>query len=233
MIIRSRTCDRVLSLVIMAVLAWSSPAAAASDLVRNGIFSRGSGGQPEGWRHVAFNPDMSATRFSWTAGATGIGTIIISSLKPNDARWVQTVRVTPSKSYWVSGWIRTENAGGDGIGAHITIMDRPYSSGDIRGTHDWQRVGFWVKAGPAETSLEIACRLGSYSALNTGTAYFTGISFEEVEGNLPESGAIAENVAASDANHSRIRSLVAVMLAVGICLLLWRYLLPPSSRIPP
>ena len=165
MIIRSRIRDRVLSLVIVIVLAWMSPAAAASDLVRNGLFSRGIGSQPEGWSHVAFDSDTSATRFTWIAGATGIGTIIISSLKPNDARWIQTVRVTPSKSYSVSGSIRTENVSvGGGLGAHITVMDRPYISGDIRGTHDWQRVGFRVKTDPGETSVELACRLGGYGA---------------------------------------------------------------------
>ena len=69
--------------------------------------------------------------------------------------------------------------------------------------------------------------------MNTGTAYFSGISFEEVEANLAEGGATAEKAAASDADRSRIRALVEALLAVGICLLLWRYLLPPSSRIPP
>ncbi len=207
---------RLLCIAIVILLAWFSPAPAASDLVRNGLFSNGIGGQPEGWRHEAFNPGTSATRFSWTAGTTGIGTISISNLQPNDARWVQTVRVTPSKSYWVSGWVRTENVGRDVLGGHITVMDRPYSSIDVRGTHDWQRVGFRVKAGPAETSLEIACRLGGYSALNTGTAYFTGISFEEV-GTFPVSGPVVSD---ADANHWRIGSLMAVLVAFGLALLL-------------
>ncbi len=208
---------RLLGIVIVIVLVWPSPAPAASDLVRNGLFSRGVGGQPEGWRHEAFNSDPSATRFTWTAGAAGIGTIGISSLQPNDARWIQTVPVTPSKSYWVSGWIRTENVGeGGGLGGYITIMDRPYISGDIRGTHDWQRVGFWAKAGPGETTLELACRLGGYSALNTGTAYFTGISFEEVE-TFPVSGPVVSD---ADANDWRIGSLMAALIVPALALLL-------------
>ena len=62
------------------------------------------------------------------------------------------------------------------MGAYLSVLDTFYNSRDLRGTAPWQPVSFWVKTGSIDTSLQIACRVGGYSSLNTGRGWCTGIS---------------------------------------------------------
>jgi hypothetical protein len=167
--------------LIPALICCTCLSAYPSDLVSNGLLSRGAGGVPSGWRHEAFDPQPDAMKFEWLSEGSGPGVLKISNFKPDDSRWFQTFAVSPSAWYRVSGWIRTENIGNaGGLGAYLADLDDDYYSNDVRGAQGWQQVEFWMKTGPSQNSVRLACRLGGYSALNTGIAYFTGVSFVPV-----------------------------------------------------
>ena len=208
-------------------------ALASAELDKNGLLTEGRDGKPERWRSEGYATD--ATEYVWTVGDDGLGLLGMTSAKPNDARWVQSVPVSPGTWYQVSGWVRAQDVGAQSLGAYLSVMDTFFNSRDLRGTTDWQQVGFWVKTGSLETSLALACRLGGYSSLNTGTAHCTGLSV--VAAGTPRAGDpfVFGGIAASgeSGNGLPIAKGVAVLVVLGIVLLIWRYLAPPSARIPP
>lgn len=169
-----------------AMLFYPSMTAFSRDLVGNGLFSQGKR-VPAGWKFVAFYDTPDAASSEWTMDSWGAGVLKITNLKPNDTRWTQVVAVSPLTWYRISGWIRTQDVGNEGGGAYLADMDDGYYSDEIRGTQAWQSVEYWIRTAPTQRSVELACRLGGYGSLNTGTAYFTGISFTRA--GTPPAGA--------------------------------------------
>jgi len=220
-------------LTLAAAALPVSHACASIELVKNGLLAEGQDGKPTHWRNEGYATD--ATTFTWTSGPEGLGVLLIDSAKPNDARWVQSVPVSPGTWYQITAWVRTEDVGAQSLGAYLSVMDTFYNSRDLRGTVGWQQVGFWVKTGSLETSLPLACRLGGYSSLNTGRAYCTGISV--VAAGTPRAGEPflygGDPGSAESSGDLPIAKGVAVLVAIGVVLLAWRYLASPAARIPP
>ncbi|MFM7736981.1 MAG: hypothetical protein ACKPBU_13500, partial [Alphaproteobacteria bacterium] len=163
----------------LALLSSARTAAAVQDLVRNGDFSvAASSGLPEGWTNESWLKSSTASELSWAQGENGLGTAAIRSREPNDASWVQSVGVSPSTWYRISAWVRTENVGTERMGAYVAVMDTFFYSEELRGTRPWTPLVLWVKTGNLDTSIKVALRLGGYSSLNTGTAWFTMVSVE-------------------------------------------------------
>jgi hypothetical protein len=54
------------------------------------------------------------------------------------------------------------------------------SSQQLHGTSGWQKVGFYVKVDQGADTV-LACRLGFYSALNAGKAFFRDLSVSKVD----------------------------------------------------
>jgi hypothetical protein len=219
--------------LLLATLLPSAVARASTELVKNGLLTEGHDGKPDGWRNDGYAPDASV--YTWTVGDNGLGVLEIKSSKPNDARWTQNVPVSPGTWYQVSGWARAEDVGSTAMGVYISVMDTFSNSRDLRGTSGWQPVGFWVKTGALETSLPLACRLGGYSSLNTGTAQCAGISV--VAAGAPRAGDAfvfgGTPGGTESTNGLPIARGVAVLVVIGILLLVWRYVAPPASRTPP
>ena len=231
----TRKWPRATVLALAAVVLGAATAFAAGELVKNGLFARGTGDAPEGWSHDGYVQEAGTTQFSWAIDPKSqIGVIKIDSVKPNDARWTQNVPVSPSTWYRISGWVKTDNVGTGAIGAYLSVMNTFNNSAEMRGTQDWQPVSLWIKTSGLETTLPVACRLGGYGALNTGSASFTGISVEAAGTPTSDQGFVyggSPNEAPS--HRPLLMQGIAALVAIGIALLLWRYLMPPSASIPP
>ena len=128
---------------------------------------------PPGWSRDAW---QGTATFVWDNSIAHSGTksTKIAAMTPNDARWLQTVAVTPHTDYLLSGWIRTE-AVSDGVGANLCLYGTWDHSPDLMGTHDWTYVAFAFNSG-SSTELTIAARLGYWSATVTGAAWFDDLS---------------------------------------------------------
>jgi hypothetical protein len=227
---RDRPLLAVLALPL-ALAAAAAPAHGAGELVKNGAFSEGEGGAPADWQSQAWVKSESASRFTWERGPDGIGAIGIENLVPNDGAWTQSVPVSPSTWYRISGWVRAENVGEDHLGAYLSVMDTFFNTRELRGTQAWQQVAMWVKTGAIETSLRIGARLGGYASLNTGRAQFSMISVEAAgtpAGNEP----FVYGGSPVDEERSRLPWMqgVAILVAAGVAFVLWRYLLPPARK---
>ncbi|MGA7870799.1 MAG: hypothetical protein WCA22_07855 [Candidatus Binatus sp.] len=210
------------------------PLPATAEIVKNGLLTEGIANMPTGWQHEAFFADSTAVSFKWSVDSLSIGELQVANLKPADSRWVQTITVSPSTWYRVSGWARTEGVGDAAMGAYLSVTENGYSTKDIRGTVGWQLLDFWMKTRPDQHTLRLECRLGGFASLNSGTAEFTAISIAE-GGNPPESSDRVYGGTTLDLPHQRtiVFALVGAILAAGVLLLLWRFATSPTRRIPP
>ncbi|MEO2169834.1 MAG: hypothetical protein ABGY42_17270, partial [bacterium] len=95
-------------LVLTFLFALPGAAQGAGELIHNSLFTEGKDGRPTHWRTASYAADDAETEFGWEVDPAGIGVIEIDNRLPGDARWIQSVLVSPRTWYRISGWIRTE-----------------------------------------------------------------------------------------------------------------------------
>jgi dolichyl-phosphate-mannose-protein mannosyltransferase len=147
-----------------------STCVAAQNLLLNSDLSKGSENSPDAWRTEAWISSPDTTQYRWIRNGEGGAELEVYNLKPNDARWVQTLTL-PAGWYYFSAEVRTEKVGGN-IGANISVTEDGIISPDVRADSGWRKVGFWLKVGRHGAELIVALRLGGFSSLNTGRAFF-------------------------------------------------------------
>ena len=180
---------RHVTAIVLAVLllAFSGVAARAdgtapvgNNLLVNGDFSKGSVDQPDEWRTEAWLNSPETFAHHWVHPAGGPNQLEVDNLKANDARWEQAVSL-PGGFYYLSAEVRTENVGANADGASISIMSDGMMSPLVRGTSDWQRVGFYFRVGPHGADIDVALRVGGYGSLNSGRGFFRDARLVRVE----------------------------------------------------
>ena len=85
---------------------------------------------------------------------------------------------------------------------------------DIKGSEDWQTIELWVKTEKWQDRITLALRLGGYSSLNTGEAWFSDIKAEAVSG--PPSNAKNVYQPATGGGGFAPLSLWALILLLGL-----------------
>ena len=226
-----RSLAALIILILVPVLAH------AENFVQNGDLARGNGSTPDEWRTDRWETAAGATEFMWQApSGDKPGQAGIKNVKPNDARFVQDLRVREQSWYHITGKIRTDNVGLGQIGAYLSLMEGFQNTQDVKGTHpDWEAVEMWVKTEKWQDRLTLALRLGGYSSLNTGEAWFADISAEPVSGPAPN----AKNVYQPAERQGGIAPLGLWALILLLSLItgaLWYYLRQPpggEDRGPP
>lgn len=142
---------------------------------------------PDAWHQEALEP---TAEFTWddTVSRSGIRGVAIHSPTPNDARWVQTVSVEPHTVYELSGWIRTRGVEHSpqsvDAGANLTIMGMWDRSTALLGDNDWTFRSVRFNTG-ASTMVTVGGRLGFWSGMTSGIAWFDDLRLEPVEKHLP------------------------------------------------
>ncbi len=178
--------------------ATNAPAAAGGvgakrgtekNLLLNGDLRAGSDDSPDHWRSEAWEQTLGMTTFRWSHPLSAPGELRVTNHKPNDARWVQNLTLAPGW-FHLSAKIRAENVSDSGQGASLSILEGAIGSADLRGTTEWQRRGFYLKVGPRGADVEVACRLGGFGSLNTGTAICADLTAVSVAAPPPGVGPI-------------------------------------------
>jgi hypothetical protein len=182
---------RIGAALALGVLFFSMPAhpdttqSPSPNLILNGNLAKGSGEQPDHWRTEAWVNDPTAFHYAWIHRETGgPGELEVEALKPNDARWMQTLTLSPGW-YRFSAEVRTDNVGTRATGATISIMEDGAMSPDIRGTTGWQRVALYLKVGSSGADVEVGLRVGGFGSLNTGKAFFRDVQAERLSAPPP------------------------------------------------
>src|SRR5208282_1197407 len=191
---------RVIPITIVAalVLASAVPSFAGSNynLLLNPDLTEGTDGTPDYWHRAAYL--QCASELTWNLNQWP-GQLEISNAEPNDARWDYDFHLDPGWYHFTAS-ISTRNVPetGAGAGASLCLMGIGLCSPSLKGTSDWQTLGFYVKAGNDGLDSTLSCRLGGYSQINTGEAFCKDISAVQVDGPNPGDGDPAFDLAPED-----------------------------------
>jgi hypothetical protein len=144
---------------------------AAPNLLANGDFIHGSGKSPDDWRTGGWNESPSVTSYDWLHSPGSEPELIVTNLQPNDARWLQTLSLGPGW-YYVGAEARADDVAPGAAGAYVSLDEDSINSPDLHGGAAWQRLGLYLKVGAHGADVDVALRLGGFSSLNTGRAFF-------------------------------------------------------------
>jgi dolichyl-phosphate-mannose-protein mannosyltransferase len=177
----------VVSLIIwMAIGGMPQPALASENLLANPNLVKGAGDSPDDWQTQAWQEGPEYSTYQWTHDPGKPAQLSVTNIKPNDARWAQSLNLTAGWYHFTAD-MRAENVGKDNTGASLSIMEDGITSPDLKGTTGWQQEGFYLKVGAKGADLELACRVGGFGSLNSGTVYCRNIRMERVA--APPAGA--------------------------------------------
>lgn len=169
----------------LLVLAGSLRLAMAADnrnLLLNGDLSQGEGAVPKEWQSDAWQKEPEASTFIWRS-AGDHGELEISSLKPNDARWIQKVHLEPGW-YHLTANARADDVARNATGVNLGLLEDGVISEQLQGNTDWKNLGLYLKIGSLGADVIVACRLGGFAGLNTGKAFFRNVRLVKLESPL-------------------------------------------------
>ena len=173
------------ALLCLAFVCLSFTGALAQEnLLKNGDFEAVTDEWPDGWMADMWIFDAGTSYVELADGGVNGGRcVLVENVLSNDARVTQTVKVTPNTWYKLSGWIRAERCGTEGLGANLSVLG---SYAEIPSVYDtegeWTEWTLYFRTYAGQTSATIAARLGGYSSDNTGRAWFDNLSLEQVDG---------------------------------------------------
>ena len=157
--------------------------AGAENLLKNGDFVHLDGdGQPADWYTDAYIQETGYSVFSVEDGDPNHPTsVCIQNVGENDARYAQTVEVEPDTLYRISGYIKAENVEG-GHGANFSVEGIYAFSEPVFDTDgEWAYIEYYGETGPEQQAVTVFARLGGYSGVSTGKAWFADLSMTEAD----------------------------------------------------
>ena len=169
---------------IFILIALTSQAGAAQNLLVNGDFAKGSEDQPDNWRTEAWINKPEGFVTHWHHPGTDPGEMEVNNLQANDGRWMQPLQLAPGW-YQMSVDIRTENVGAKESGASISVMEDGIMSPEVKGTSGWQHEALYLKVGGHGADIDVALRVGGFGSLNTGRAFFKNARVEKIDAPPP------------------------------------------------
>jgi len=168
----------VVSAICLMALAFApSLVRAQTNLLLNADLTAGSGDSPLDWQNSQYGAEQPGdVTFDWDKDQPA--DLEIWNYQPADSRWTQELHLKPGWYHFTAS-VRTENIGEVDTGANISIMDTWFLSRNVTGSGFWEPIGFYLLI-PKETNVIFACRLGLYSSMNTGRAWFRDLSAVQV-----------------------------------------------------
>jgi hypothetical protein len=158
-------------------------------------FESGSG-LPAGWKFAEWTQGNSTATIVSGAAADGTHFLQIVSSKPNHARVVIPVRVTPNTSYRFHVMVKARGANANM--AAVVGMEGTYTvTGSVRTDTQWQPLDLYIKVGP-QTRIDLSMGLGYFGQLNVGTADFDAVTVTQVS-TIPNGATVADLTAAAAA----------------------------------
>ncbi len=152
-------------------------AEAGENLVVNGDFSEvDAAGMPVGWYRDMWFTDAGISKlFVSEDGYDGSCAAVVNA-DANDARFAQVIDVEPDSYYRFSCMVRAENCGDGAYGATLSFEGTfVYSESVLDTAGEWREISVCGQTGPDQTELTLMARVGGYSSINTGAAYFDNV----------------------------------------------------------
>ena len=173
---------------VLLTLLLAMCAASAENLLENPDFLHLDEEElPDGWYTDAYIIEPGYTVFKFEGDAEHRAAVSIQNIGENDARFAQTVNVEPNSIYCLSGYVRAEGVEG-GHGANLSI-EGIYAFSDKYYDTDgkWKYIQYYGETGPEQEYLTVYARLGGYSGVSTGKAWFADLSLTKVD-SIPGDG---------------------------------------------
>jgi len=167
--------------IVAIVTLLSTPVGAEENLLVNGDFSQGSDSRPSGWRTESWIA-RDTTTFSWIPPyGDQPGEIEISNGKLNDARWVQSITLSPGL-YVASAEIFTYRVPPDSwAGAFISIGDQMVASLDVKGDSNWTTREVFFQVTRDHTRADVKLRLAGFLNFAVGQAFFRNAVLQKID----------------------------------------------------
>jgi hypothetical protein len=209
------------------VLLVTAGAARADTILFNGDLSKGTANSPADWQPRGWKHGSEYTIYTWHHEPGAPASLEISSIKPNDAYWEQTVHLEPGW-YHFSASMRAEGVPDTAVGVNLSIVEDGIISRQLRGTTGWETLDFYLKAGAHGAEVPFACRLGGFANLNTGKAFCRDLQVTKVTAPPPNAQytydldiilgvpASATPPAATSASWATILVVLWILLALAV-----------------
>ena len=127
-----RTGWALVALMLGLMIAPMAARAAERNLLNNGDFTHGAGTSCDGWRTDAWVMSLTATEFTWIRPVGNEPPQLeVNTLHDNDARWVQTLPLSPGW-YYFSVEARTEKILPFFTGATISLLEDSIMSANLK-----------------------------------------------------------------------------------------------------
>ena len=179
----SLTMNSHISLLMVALTAFSTSVLLGAEPVPNPSFEVADGLFPRGWHQERWGGEGTSAYAD--VGHTGNHSVQLASDTGADISWSTTVPVVPFARYRLTGWIRTEDvkvAGGRGALINLHNL-QPAATKAVTGSADWTRVETEFDAAD-NSSVQINCLLGGWG-LATGKAWFDDLGLEKIGERTP------------------------------------------------
>ena len=171
----------IFTIRLLSLIWLTSPIYAELNLIEDGGFEDKE--NITAWYRDAYRNSEETVRFSITneLKAGGTHSLAIMNLVPNDSKVMQSVKVKPGTWYRLSCRILAQDIKTERLGACLGIMGCIKSSPDFKETHGrWEEAAITGKTGWGQYSLTVTLRVGFFSSLAQGRAYFDEVRMEEL-----------------------------------------------------
>lgn len=150
--------------------------------IENGDFSAVTNGMPDGWETGMWVTSYGASFLEAVTLEDGTTAALVENAAANDARFEQTVAVQENATYRLSARVMAEDCGEGLLGANISFIGIYGTSQDVHDTDgQWETLTLYARTGEGQREATVAVRLGGYGSENTGRAWFTDVTLEQVE----------------------------------------------------
>ena len=168
---------------LMFLFTLPALAEAGENLVVNGDFSDiDSLGMPRGWNRDMWITDEGVSNLYVSEDGYEGNCIVVANADPNDARFVQTIDVEPDSVYRFSCMVKADGCGTEGYGATLSFEGTfTYSESVLDTLGAWRELTVYGRTAEDQTSVVLMARVGGYSHINTGRAWFDNIECVKVD----------------------------------------------------
>jgi len=156
---------------------------AAENILVNGSFEEISGILPQGWDFQVWDKQSdSKLNVEKQDVHSGNNAVTIENSKMDDAKLVQTIKVSPNSLYSISCWVKAQVIDKNAKGANIGVVGLIDTSQDFKDTQgQWQYVELYGRTGQDQTELQVNVGVGGYGSVNAGKATFDDLSVKKVD----------------------------------------------------
>lgn len=167
-------------LVLPVLMTGCAKAEAEETVLGTWNFEQGMGA----FRADAYTNQVSNFTWEATEGVDGSGCVKIENTADNDARFVLDVDVLPNTYYKITAWVKTQGVAQDSnaIGGNISVLYTFDYGGGFLGDRDWTYVELYGQTAENQKKITVCMRLGFYSGICTGTAWFDNLEVQQLAG---------------------------------------------------